>query len=108
MKHAILFVFAFLMLCGFNLKAQDPPVQVCDVKISFGSPGTGIDGKTYAAINDLLKEKKIASSEKHFGREGETEICLSLNGMKRRKKKDFIKQLKKTAAAGRLVSVSVS
>jgi hypothetical protein len=115
MKYFTLLLFSFLMLGAAaqtanseTSKEKTAAKSNCAVKVSFGSPGTGIDGKTYDAIMAMINEKKLKFSEKKIGREGETEICLPLKELKRSKKSQFIEQLKKTAAAGQLVSVSVN
>ena len=104
--------FLIMGVSSNNVKAQaaapkkEAKALVCKVKISFGSPGTGIDGKVYDQIKALIAEKKLKHSEKRMGREGETEICLPLTELKKTKKADFIEQLKKIASSGQLVSVS--
>jgi hypothetical protein len=86
-------------------KAGEP---TCTVKINFGSAGGGIDLKTYDAVKKMIADKKLKFTEKNMGREGEKEICLPLKELKKRKKTEFIEQLKKTASGGQLVSVSNS
>lgn len=105
----------FFLFLSFSIKAQDESLPtkesaqaVCVVKISFGSSGGGIDGKTYDEIRALIESKKLKFSEKKMGREGESELCLTLAELKKKKRKQFIAQLKKTAAKGQLVSVSES
>ncbi len=111
----IIFVFSFLMMCltTIEIKSQttskkETKVQKCAVKVSFGSPGSGIDGKTYEAINALIKEKKLKHTEKAVGMEGETEMCLPLTELKKTQKTEFIKQLKNIASQGQFVSVSTN
>jgi hypothetical protein len=116
MKYFTLLLFSFLMFSAAaqttskteSDKTKETSKKTCAVKVSFGSPGTGIDGKTYDAIKAMISDKKLKFTEKNIGREGETEICLPLKELKRSKKSQFIEQLKKTAAAGQFVSVSVN
>ena len=79
----------------------------CAVEVSFGSPGSGIDGTALDKVNYLLNEKKVKYTSKNFGREGETRLCLPLTELKDNEKKDLITQLKKIAKEGQYVSVSI-
>ncbi len=98
---------------GTVTPTSDPTVykgvtdQSCAVEVSFGSPGSGIDGPAFDKVTELIKSKNLKSASKNIGREGETRICLPLTELKEKEKKDFIEQLKKIAAAGQLVSVSI-
>jgi len=86
--------------------STDKPSSGCAAKISFGSMGSGIDNKVYDEIKSLIESKKLKYTEKNMGREGERELCLSLNELKGSDKTAFIDQLKKSASSGQLVSVS--
>jgi hypothetical protein len=90
---------------GGDQKTSEPS---CAVKVNFGSAGGGIDLKTYDAVKKMISDKKLKFTEKNMGREGEKEICLPLKELKRKKKTEFIEQLKKTASSGQYVSVSNS
>ncbi len=79
----------------------------CAVEMAFGSPGSGIDLKAYEAVKTKIDAKKLKYTEKSIGREGETRICMPLNEIKGKEKTEFIEQLKKIAADGQLVSVSI-
>jgi len=81
--------------------------QSCAVEVSFGSYASGIDGPALDKVNALIDSKKLKSTSKTVGREGERRICLPLTELKENEKKDLIEQLKKIAAAGQLVSVSI-
>ncbi|MDO9000935.1 MAG: hypothetical protein Q7W45_14295 [Bacteroidota bacterium] len=81
--------------------------KACAAEVSFGSFGAGIDGPAYDKVMTAIKDKKVKYTSKNIGREGETRICLPLTELKENEKKDFIEQLKKIAASGQLVSVSV-
>lgn len=81
--------------------------QACAVEVSFGSYASGIDGPALDKVNALIESKKLKSTSKTVGREGERRICLPLTELKENEKKDLIEQLKKIAAAGQLVSVSI-
>lgn len=80
--------------------------KACAAEVSFGSYGTGIDGPTLDKVTALIDNKKLKSTSKNNGREGERVICLPLTELNESEKKDFIEQLKKIASAGQLVSVS--
>jgi hypothetical protein len=54
-----------------------------------------------------IESKKLKSTSKTIGREGERRICLPLTELKENEKKDLIEQLKKIAKEGQLVSVSI-
>ncbi|MBA2611049.1 MAG: hypothetical protein H0U95_03695 [Bacteroidetes bacterium] len=79
----------------------------CAVEVSFGSPGSGIDGASFDKVNALIESKKLKSSSKSIGREGEKRICLPLTELKENEKKEFIDQLKKIAKEGQYVSLSI-
>ncbi|MBS1651670.1 MAG: hypothetical protein JSU07_06630 [Bacteroidetes bacterium] len=78
----------------------------CSAKISFGSPGTGIDGKTYEAVKEFLKAKTIKYTEARKGREGETEMCLDLSKLNSTEQSALIKELKDLASKGQYVNVN--
>ena len=79
----------------------------CAVEMAFGSYGAGIDGKSYNAVVAKLAEKNLKYSTKAIGREGEVRFCLPLTEIKGKEKTEFIEQLKKIAASGQLVSISI-
>lgn len=81
--------------------------QACAVEVSFGSYAAGIDGPAFEKVSNLIKKHNLSSSSKNIGREGETRICLPLKELKGAKRKRFIKELKKIAKEGQLVSVSI-
>lgn len=81
--------------------------NACAVEVSFGSPGSGIDGKTFDKVNALIASKNLKSTSKNVGREGETRICLPLTELKSDEKKAFIEQLKKIVKEGQFTSVSI-
>ena len=81
--------------------------NACAVEVAFGSPGTGIDGAAYDKVIALIESKNVKYTSKNIGREGEKLFCLPLTELKDAAKTDFIEQLKKIAAAGQFVSVSV-
>ena len=81
--------------------------QACAVEVAFGSPGSGIDPIAYDKVIAAIERKKLASTAKNIGREGETRICLPLKELKGKEKEEFINELKKIAKEGQLVSVSI-
>lgn len=81
--------------------------KACAAEMAFGSAGSGIDGPSYDKAIALMNEKKVKFTKKNIGREGEKLICLPLTELKEAEKKDFIEQLKKIAASGQMVSLSV-
>lgn len=125
MKHTTILFSSMLVLSLASCKSQkqtttsgpvvtsEPTVykgvtdQGCAVEMAFGSFGSGIDGKAITKVNELIESKKLKSSSKSVGREGETRICLPLTELKDKEKEDFIEQLKKIAKEGQLVSVSI-
>ena len=108
MKHLSILLFALFFVAVKPAKAQNVAKQSgCAVRIDFGSPGSGIDGKKLDAIMKLITDKKLAHKETPNGREGELFICLQLTELNKKQKKAFIKELKKTAEGGQLVTVSV-
>jgi hypothetical protein len=81
--------------------------DTCAVEVAFGSYGSGIDLKAYDAVMKTIEAKKLKYSAKSIGREGETRLCLPLTEIKGKTKSEWIDQLKKIAAEGQLVSVSI-
>lgn len=117
-----LLAFCAVLLFNVNLSAQDktgpqptsdPTVykgvtdQACAVEVNFGSYAAGIDGPAFEKVSNLMKKYNLSSTSKNIGREGETRICLPLKEIKGSKRKRFIKELKKIAKEGQLVSVSI-
>ncbi len=122
MKNYIILLGSMLFLglgsCKHKQKTQETPKPVeaaktevavhCEVTISFGSSGGGIDAKKYDEIKKMIEDKKLKYTEKQQGREGERKICLPLTELTASDKSNFIDQLKKTTSQGQLVSVSGS
>lgn len=119
MKNYILLLSTVFLIgltsCKHKQKAQQEPVKTepktevkatCAVTISFGSSGTGIDGKKYDEIKKMIEDKKVKYTENQKGREGERKLCLPLTELTGTEKSGFISELKKTASSGQLVSVS--
>lgn len=108
MKHLAFILLSFLFLITTKAKSQtaDDDKQKCAARINFASPGSGIDTKTYDAVKKLIDDNKVKYTEKVYGREGETMICMTLKELKRKKKKKFVKQLKSTVKNGQFVSYS--
>jgi hypothetical protein len=79
----------------------------CAVEMAFGSYGSGIDGNALDAAMAKINEKHLKHSAKSIGREGEIRLCMPLTELKDKEKNEFIEQLKKIAATGQLVSVSI-
>ncbi|MCE3228005.1 MAG: hypothetical protein K0S32_2556 [Bacteroidetes bacterium] len=117
MKHLLIILISTLFLSLGACKAKKKTESsgdnnaakteiTCAAKVSFGSMGSGIDAKKYDEIKKIIEDKKVKYTEKTMGREGEREICLPLTELKGSDKTAFIDQLKKSASAGQLVSVS--
>ncbi len=117
MKNLAFASISILFLGLGSLRAQEqvkqPTVykgvtnQECAVEVNFGSYGSGIDPKAIEKVQALIEKNKLKSTATNIGREGETRICLPLTELKGSKKKKFIKQLKKIANEGQLVSISI-
>lgn len=127
MKKNVLVVSVMLLLsvaaCKSKAKAtatssgpqptSDPTVykgvtnDSCAVEMSFGSYGAGIDGTAYETAINLINGRRLLYTAKGIGREGEVRLCMALNELKSKEKTEFIEQLKKIAAGGKLVSVSI-
>jgi hypothetical protein len=112
MKNLSILLLAFLFLAVKPAKAQSKEENIakkrgCAVCVDFASPGSGIDVKKYEEIKKFIESKKLAMTETANGREGETYFCLKLTELSKKKKKAFIKELKKTAEGGQLVAVTV-
>jgi len=124
MKNITLFASMLIWLMGAGCKGQQKtnsePVQTsepylykgvtdqnCAVEVAFGSYGSGIDGAAFEKIQAAIEKRKLASTSKNIGREGETRICLPLTELKAKEKNEFIEQLKSIAKEAQLVSVSV-
>ena len=79
----------------------------CDVEMSYGSYGSGIDDSAYTATMLLISRWNQTFTATNIGREGETRLCIPVDGLKRRDIRQFIDSLKIIARSGRLVSVSI-
>lgn len=79
----------------------------CAVEVQFGSYSAGIDGKGIEKVKALIASKKLQSTSKNIGREGETRICLPLTELNNKEKSEFIEQLKKIARESYLTSISI-
>jgi len=118
MKNTIILLSSVLFLsiasCKTKAKTQttdstaNEAAKTCAATVSFASKGTGIDAASYDSVKALINSKKLKFTEKHFGKEGETELCLPLTELKGSEKTDFINQLKKFENSDKLVSVSTS
>jgi hypothetical protein len=92
---------------------KDPTVykgvtdKSCAVEMAFGSYGSGIDGSALDKLHNLIDSRKIKYTTKSIGREGEVRFCMPLTELKGKKRTLFIKELKKIAKEGQLVSVSI-
>ena len=115
----ILFLTAVLFFLSSNMFAQDNQNekrqtvykgvsdQNCALEMAFGSYGAGIDREAFAKCMALIETYKLDHSSKTVGREGETRICLPLNGISALKKRKITKKLKAIADHGQLVSISI-
>ncbi|MBX3163044.1 MAG: hypothetical protein KF900_01070 [Bacteroidetes bacterium] len=81
--------------------------QNCAAEIAFGSPGSGIDGQGYMRITKYIEEKKLASTSKPIGREGEVRICLPLTEVKGKEKETVINDLKNLVKQSQYTSISL-
>ena len=108
MKHLSLILLSIFIFSFKSNQAQEKsePKPTCVVKVHFGSPGSGIDIKKYEEVKKLIDDKKLKYTEVPAGMEGETYFCLQLTELKKKAKKEFIKQLKSTVKDGQLVSLS--
>ena len=79
----------------------------CAAEMAFGSPGSGIDGKAYNKVMEVINSRNLSHTAKNIGREGETRICLPLTELKGAEKEAVLTELKKIAKEGQLVSVSI-
>lgn len=130
MKHTFLLFGSFALFAAISCKSQKntetststssqaaadsiPYVykgvndQNCAAEISFGSPGSGIDGQGYMRITKYIEEKKLASTSKSIGREGEVRICLPLTEVKGKDKEMLINELKNLVKQSQYTSISL-
>ena len=105
-NSVVLICFLFLGIVG--IKAQDRNLAKEAKCVDFSSPGSGIDLKTYDAIKKILDDNKLKYTEVPYGREGETYFCLQMTEVKKKRRKQIIKELKSTAKNGQFTSVSTS
>jgi len=108
MKHLSLILFSILIFSFKSNYAQERPEKPkkCALRVNFGSPGSGIDLKKYEEVKKILDDKKLKYIEVPCGMEGEVYFCLQLTELKKKKKKELVKQLKSTIKDGQLVSLS--
>src|SRR3954467_14186626 len=67
----------------------------CAAEMAFGSPGSGIDGKAYNKVMEVINGRNLSYTAKNIGREGETRICLPLTELKGADKEAVLTELKK-------------
>lgn len=79
----------------------------CAVEMQYGSYGAGIDDSAYTETMKLLGRWNVTYTSKNIGREGETRLCMPLDNLKKKEKRQFIDTLKRIARHGKLVSVSI-
>lgn len=76
---------AFLLAGCATDQAVTHPVTpgVCHVEVSFGSYAMGVDGELKARIQTLIAadDDVMDVSERRWGREGESTLCVSTLGM---------------------------
>lgn len=78
------------------------------VTISFISRGEGIDYKTLEATEAWIKNqpKTPAYVKTHWGREGETNLCLKLNELSTREQEIFVRDLRTQLTDKQLVIIA--
>lgn len=108
-NSVVLICFLFLGIVGIKAQVRNLAKEAkCAVRVDFSSPGSGIDLKTYDAIKKILDDNKLKYTEVPYGREGETYFCLQMTEVKKKRRKQIIKELKSTAKNGQFTSVSTS
>ena len=112
MKY-ILIITAVLLLFSCNnkksvTKANETPTPSAEInpvenkeeptvfKVSFYSPGNGIDYNIKKEYDDFLLKKysSLTKQEKKWGREGEVDYCIDTKILTKEEKKDFLNQSK--------------
>lgn len=80
----------------------------CRVAVSFISFASGIDGPKFEEMIAFIKNhpKKPSYDLIPMGREGETDICMSLKEMNSSEQKTFIEELKKMSETSDRVKVN--
>lgn len=78
------------------------------VTISFISKGEGIDYKTLESTEAWIKaqSKTPAYTKTHWGREGETNLCLKLNELSTREQEIFVRDLRTQLTDKALVMIA--
>ncbi len=105
MKKIILIISVNLLLIS-TISAQQAGEIKVPIKVSFISYGSGIDGKALQKLDEVLKKYESLPADKTaWGREGEIDYCFKLEGVKRRKKKKFIKEIKSLMSTYEMVRI---
>lgn len=91
-----------------KIQIQDKPQEEkCRLVVSFYSIGAGIDLGTHAAFEKFLGAypKKISYELTHWGREGEMDYCLKLDGLSASEQDEFVKKAKELLVKSKLVHI---
>lgn len=86
----------------------EPQTEKYRLIISFISKGTGTDGEKRLAILDYIEKhpKKPANKSIYWGREGETDYCLSLTELSKSEQTTFVNEVKKIAGTSDRIFIS--
>jgi hypothetical protein len=83
--------------------------ELYSMVITFFSIGTGVDGKTKKIFDEWVVNfeqrtgKKILIENYPWGREGEVDVCISLENFEKGQKKEFISEVKKIVSSSKLI-----
>ena len=118
---SILFSASLLILSSFsscktkastskskNMKSDAVKFETYSLVITFFSIGTGVDYKTKKIFDEWTINfeqkigKKIKLESYPWGREGEVDVCISMENLSTEQKKEFTTEAKKIISASKL------
>jgi hypothetical protein len=113
MKTKIILIIA-VMLTSFSCKHTKDTTKTADTYrliVSFISKGEGTDSQTLAAMESLITTFsnrdgfQVKYDKYPWGREGESDYCFKMEGMKKSKQDEFVKSMKNLVKDAPLVIV---
>jgi hypothetical protein len=75
----------------------------CRLRVEFYSIGTGSDANGIAKLKEYLDAKKLVYETKNWGREGEVNFCVKMDGLKEKDQIKHIDEVKKLLTSSQYV-----
>jgi hypothetical protein len=113
-------IFLFVLLISFSCKSTKvadkatttTTIDTYRLIVTFISRGAGTDSQTLAALESLITTFsnrdgfKVTYEKFPWGKEGESDYCFKMEGMKKGKQNEFVKSVKNLVKDSTLVIIS--